>query len=72
MALFNKPFIYKNDMKRNRGGPYKTEAATDLTRWRLTTVGGQQIWDYILEGQTPEREQTHLEKHVLGLDTVSR
>ena len=72
MGLFSKPFVYKNDMRRNRGGPYKTEPATDLTRWRLTNDGGRQTWDYVPDDESAEREQTLLERHVLGLDTVSK
>ena len=63
-------FKYKNDLARNRGGPYKTEAVTDLSRWRLNSVNGRQTWHYIPDDQTPEREQNLLEKHSLGLDTV--
>ncbi|XP_067649211.1 lanosterol synthase-like [Haliotis asinina] len=64
------PFKYGNTMRRNRGGPYKTAPATDLTRWRLTNVVGRQTWDYVEDGKVPEREQTLLEKHSLGLDTT--
>ncbi|XP_046553648.1 LOW QUALITY PROTEIN: lanosterol synthase-like [Haliotis rubra] len=64
------PSRYENTMRRNRGGPYKTAPATDLTRWRLTNVVGRQTWDYIEDGEVPEREQTLLEKHSLGLDTT--
>lgn len=70
MPYWKKSFRYQNDLPRNRGGPYKTKPATDLTRWRLTNEGGRQTWRYIPEGDTPEREQTLLERHVLGLDTV--
>ncbi|XP_037542215.1 lanosterol synthase-like isoform X2 [Nematolebias whitei] len=52
-----------------RGGPSKTEPATDLSRWRLTSVEGRQIWDYVEDQDTPDREQTMLEAHSLGLDT---
>ena len=62
------PYKYKNKMKRNRGGPFKTAPATDLTRWRLTCEGGRQVWSYDLSGHA--RPQTLLEKHSLGLDTV--
>eukprot|EP00058_Branchiostoma_floridae_P020672 XP_002606162.1 hypothetical protein BRAFLDRAFT_92029 [Branchiostoma floridae] len=54
---------------RRRGGPYKTEPVTDLTRWRLSNVGGRQTWRYYGEGETPEREQNMVERHALGLDT---
>uniref|UniRef100_A0A8C5FCU7 Terpene cyclase/mutase family member n=1 Tax=Gadus morhua TaxID=8049 RepID=A0A8C5FCU7_GADMO len=54
---------------RRRGGPYKTEAATDLSRWRLANVEGRQTWRYVEDHQTPDREQTMLEAHSLGLDT---
>ena len=57
-------------MARNRGGPYKTEPATDISRWRLTCVEGRQTWHYIADGQEIDREQSILEKHSLGLDTV--
>ena len=66
----SKPFKYQNDLARNRGGPYKTEPVTDLSRWRLICVAGRQTWHYVPEGETPEREQTMLERHSLGLDTV--
>ncbi|XP_070566081.1 lanosterol synthase-like [Ptychodera flava] len=55
--------------KRRRGGPYKTKAATDLTRWRLKNVEGRQTWQYIENSKKPDREQTMLELHSLGLDT---
>ncbi|KAL5006604.1 hypothetical protein ScPMuIL_015410 [Solemya velum] len=63
------PFKYANNLARNRGGPYKTDAATDLTRWRLKTVDGRQTWHYIPDGQPVDREQTPLELHSVGLDT---
>lgn len=55
---------------RRRGGPYKTEPATDLSRWRLTNNEGRQTWSYVEENDTPDREQTMLEAFSLGLDTV--
>lgn len=55
---------------RRRGGPYKTEPVTDLSRWRLTNVEGRQTWRYVEDEETPDREQTMLEAHSLGLDTV--
>ncbi|KAL7385423.1 hypothetical protein ABVT39_021673 [Epinephelus coioides] len=54
---------------RRRGGPYKTEPATDLGRWRLANVEGRQTWRYVEDQDTPDREQTMLEAHSLGLDT---
>uniref|UniRef100_A0A8C4I882 Terpene cyclase/mutase family member n=1 Tax=Dicentrarchus labrax TaxID=13489 RepID=A0A8C4I882_DICLA len=54
---------------RRRGGPYKTEPATDLSRWRLTNVEGRQTWRYVEDQDTPDREQTMMEAHSLGLDT---
>uniref|UniRef100_H2MJF9 Terpene cyclase/mutase family member n=1 Tax=Oryzias latipes TaxID=8090 RepID=H2MJF9_ORYLA len=54
---------------RRRGGPYKTEPATDLSRWRLTNNEGRQTWSYVEENDTPDREQTMLEAFSLGLDT---
>uniref|UniRef100_A0A3P8WFT5 Terpene cyclase/mutase family member n=1 Tax=Cynoglossus semilaevis TaxID=244447 RepID=A0A3P8WFT5_CYNSE len=54
---------------RRRGGPYRTEPVTDLSRWRLTNVEGRQTWSYIKDEETVEREQTMLEAHSLGLDT---
>ncbi|XP_077128578.1 lanosterol synthase-like [Ranitomeya variabilis] len=50
---------------RRRGGPYKTDPATDLTRWRLSCTEGRQTWRYV-EGE--DRPQTALEAHSLGLD----
>lgn len=55
---------------RRRGGPYKTEPVTDLTRWRLTSKEGRQTWRYLEAGEECEREQNGLEAHCLGLDTV--
>uniref|UniRef100_A0AAX7U7C0 Terpene cyclase/mutase family member n=1 Tax=Astatotilapia calliptera TaxID=8154 RepID=A0AAX7U7C0_ASTCA len=54
---------------RRRGGPYKTEPATDLSRWRLTNVEGRQTWRYLEDQETADREQRMLEAHSLGLDT---
>ncbi|XP_015232464.1 PREDICTED: lanosterol synthase [Cyprinodon variegatus] len=53
---------------RRRGGPYKTDPATDLSRWRLRNVEGRQTWAYVEDHETPDREQTMLEAHSLGLD----
>ncbi|XP_032132430.1 lanosterol synthase isoform X3 [Sapajus apella] len=53
---------------RRRGGPYKTEPATDLGRWRLSCETGRQTWTY-LQDERAGREQTGLEAHALGLDT---
>uniref|UniRef100_A0A4W3JF24 Terpene cyclase/mutase family member n=1 Tax=Callorhinchus milii TaxID=7868 RepID=A0A4W3JF24_CALMI len=52
---------------RRRGGPYKTAAATDLSRWRLSNVEGRQSWSFV--DQRDARPQTMLELHSLGLDT---
>ncbi|XP_065417261.1 lanosterol synthase-like isoform X3 [Chrysemys picta bellii] len=54
---------------RRRGGPYKTEPASDLTRWRLSNEEGRQSWRYLEAGEAREREQSGLEAHCLGLDT---
>ncbi|XP_003798191.1 lanosterol synthase isoform X1 [Otolemur garnettii] len=54
---------------RRRGGPYKTEPATDLRRWRLSNERGRQVWTYFKEEENPGRDQTGLEAHSLGLDT---
>ncbi|CAM4618962.1 unnamed protein product [Lepidochelys olivacea] len=54
---------------RRRGGPYKTEPASDLARWRLSNEEGRQRWRYLEAGEEPEREQSGLEAHCLGLDT---
>uniref|UniRef100_A0A674J2A3 Terpene cyclase/mutase family member n=1 Tax=Terrapene triunguis TaxID=2587831 RepID=A0A674J2A3_9SAUR len=54
---------------RRRGGPYKTEPASDLTRWRLSNEEGRQSWRYLEAGEACEREQSGLEAHCLGLDT---
>jgi len=45
--------------------------ATDLTRWRLTSERGRQTWVYLEEGEEG-REQSFIERHSLGLDTVRR
>ena len=57
--------------KKNRGGPYKTTPATDLSRWRLTNVNGRQTWHYFPEGEDPGRPQNFVEKFSLGLNIVS-
>ncbi|XP_010731449.3 lanosterol synthase isoform X1 [Larimichthys crocea] len=54
---------------RRRGGPYRTEPTTDLSRWRLTSVEGRQTWRYVEDQDFPDREQTMVEAHSLGLDT---
>ncbi|MCJ8732776.1 hypothetical protein PDJAM_G00214920 [Pangasius djambal] len=54
---------------RRRGGPYKTTAVTDLTRWRLSNVEGRQTWKYLKDEDTEDREQNFLEAHSVGLDT---
>ncbi|KAL3970257.1 acylglycerol lipase [Sarotherodon galilaeus] len=54
---------------RRRGGPYKTEPATDLSRWRLTNVEGRQTWRYLEDQEIADRDQSMLEAHSLGLDT---
>ncbi|XP_042551250.1 lanosterol synthase isoform X2 [Dipodomys spectabilis] len=54
---------------RRRGGPYRTEPATDLGRWRLRNELGRQTWTYLPGEEAAGREQTALEAHSLGLDT---
>ena len=71
MSWFSTQYKYNNTLRRNRGGPYKTDPATDLDRWRLKCVDGAQRWYYIAEGTEPERDQSLLEKHLLGIDSVS-
>jgi len=71
MSWFTTTYKYHSSLRRNRGGPYKTEPATDLSRWRLTCVEGAQRWYYIPEGTEPDREQSLLEKYSLGIDCVS-
>ncbi|XP_057401560.1 lanosterol synthase isoform X1 [Balaenoptera acutorostrata] len=56
---------------RRRGGPYKTEPATDLSRWRLSNERGRQTWTYFQGEEDPGRGQSGLEAHLLGLDTRS-
>ncbi|XP_072594595.1 lanosterol synthase [Vulpes vulpes] len=56
---------------RRRGGPWKTEPATDLSRWRLRCERGRQTWTYLGAEEGPGRGQTALEAHSLGLDTGS-
>ena len=43
---------------------------TDLTKWRLTSVRGRQTWSYDEEGASG-REPNFIERHAVGLDTVS-
>ncbi|XP_054834517.1 lanosterol synthase [Eublepharis macularius] len=57
-------------LRRRRGGPYKTEPATDLSRWRLRNEEGRQRWHYLADGESGGREQSVLEAHSLGLDTT--
>lgn len=65
-------FKYANNLRRNRGGPYKTEPVTELRRWRLRNVGGRQTWHYLESNEECEAwPQTLLDKHSLGLSTVS-
>uniref|UniRef100_A0A673A5L1 Terpene cyclase/mutase family member n=1 Tax=Sphaeramia orbicularis TaxID=375764 RepID=A0A673A5L1_9TELE len=59
--------VYTCVFLRRRGGPHRTEPATDLSCWRLTNVEGRQTWQYVKDETT--REQTMLEAHSLGLDT---
>ncbi|MBN3308394.1 ERG7 synthase, partial [Amia calva] len=54
---------------RRRGGPHRSEPATDLRRWRLSNVEGRQSWSYVEDQDTADREQTMLEAYSLGLDT---
>uniref|UniRef100_A0A8D1LY59 Terpene cyclase/mutase family member n=1 Tax=Sus scrofa TaxID=9823 RepID=A0A8D1LY59_PIG len=56
---------------RRRRGPVKMEPATDLSRWRLSNEKGRQRWTYFQEEESPSREQSGLEAHLLGLDTRS-
>lgn len=56
---------------RRRGGPYKTDPVTDLSRWRLSNVEGRQTWRYTEEADSVDRQQSMLESHSLGLDTVN-
>ncbi len=45
---------------------------TDLTKWRLYSVRGRQTWVYEeSEEEDGRRDQNFIEKHSLGLDTVS-
>lgn len=69
MSWFSTQYKYNNTLRRNRGGPYKTDPATDLSRWRLKCVDGAQRWYYIAEDREPERGQSLLEKHSLGIDS---
>ncbi|XP_043988666.1 lanosterol synthase [Gambusia affinis] len=61
----------KGTQLRRRGGPFRTEPATDLSRWRLRNEEGRQTWSYVDDQEPPSREQTMLEAHSLGLD-ISR
>ncbi|XP_042320247.1 lanosterol synthase-like [Sceloporus undulatus] len=54
---------------RRRKGGHHIEPETDLTRWRLNTVDGQQKWYYMVESGECAREQNALEAYTLGLDT---
>jgi len=71
MSWFSTSYKYNNVLRRNRGGPYRTSPVTDLSRWRLKCVDGAQLWYYVAEGSEPERDQSMLEKHSVGVDCVS-
>ena len=43
---------------------------TDITKWRLHCDRGRQTWEYD-ELDNSGREQNFIEKHSLGMDTVS-
>ena len=43
---------------------------TDVTKWRLHCEKGRQIWEYDELGIS-KRDQNFIEKHALGMDTVS-
>lgn len=45
--------------------------ATDLSRWRLRCERGRQTWAYLEEGEE-DGEQSFIELHSLGMDTVRR
>ena len=45
-------------------------AATDLSKWRLKNERGRQTWWYDADGVF-DRDSNFLERHSLGLDTVS-
>lgn len=54
------------------GKAFREEAVgpvTDLSRWRLRCERGRQTWVYLEEGEE-EREQSFIELHSLGMDTV--
>ena len=42
---------------------------TDVTKWRLRCEKGRQTWEYDELGNS-KRDQSFIEKHALGLDTV--
>lgn len=43
---------------------------TDVTKWRLRSEKGRQIWEYDEMGSS-KSDQSFIEKHALGMDTVS-
>ena len=45
-------------------------AASDLSKWRLKNERGRQTWWYDADGEF-DRDPNFLERHSLGLDTVS-
>ena len=45
-------------------------AASDLSKWRLKNERGRQTWWYDADGEFG-RDSNFLERHSLGLDTVS-
>ncbi|CAM9278726.1 unnamed protein product [Lampetra planeri] len=55
---------------RRRGGPYRTEPASELSRWRLRNEDGRQTWSFVECGDGEGRPQNVVERHALGLDTA--
>lgn len=54
-----------------RGTGAAAGPATDLSKWRLRCDRGRQTWEYLGE-EEEESEQSFIERHSLGLDTVRR
>ena len=50
--------------------PRPVDPVTDLALWRLVNAKGRQTWSYDQEGVSG-REANFIERHALGLDTVS-
>jgi hypothetical protein len=70
--LTSTPRMERNSCGRTSLGPEAARVgpATDLSKWRLHCDRGRQTWEYLEEEGVENREQSFIERHSLGLDTV--